>query len=54
MRKLVFGGIAAASVVYCVWPLDLIPDFLPLIGFADDLVAALAGLVSAVKALTAK
>ena len=34
---------AAAAVVYFVNPLDLVPDFLPLLGFVDD--AAVIGFV---------
>lgn len=27
-------------VAYVVWPLDFVPDFLPVLGWVDDLVAA--------------
>lgn len=30
-------GLIVLALVYFVTPLDIIPDFLPLIGFADDL-----------------
>lgn len=30
-------GALVATVVYTVWPLDLIPDVLPVVGFVDDL-----------------
>ena len=30
-------GLIVLGLVYFVTPLDIIPDFLPLIGFADDL-----------------
>lgn len=29
---------AAALVAYVIWPIDLIPEFLPVIGVVDDLV----------------
>lgn len=32
-RKLV----GAAGVLYAIWPLDLIPDVIPLVGWLDDL-----------------
>ncbi|WP_426560479.1 YkvA family protein [Angustibacter sp. McL0619] len=33
-------GVLALGVVYVVSPIDLLPDFLPLIGIADDAVVA--------------
>jgi uncharacterized membrane protein YkvA (DUF1232 family) len=28
--------LAVAAVLYFVWPLDAIPDFIPVIGYVDD------------------
>jgi uncharacterized membrane protein YkvA (DUF1232 family) len=33
-------GLLAAGVAYVVSPIDLLPDFLPLLGIADDAVVA--------------
>jgi uncharacterized membrane protein YkvA (DUF1232 family) len=33
-------GVLALGLVYVVSPIDLLPDFLPLIGIADDAVVA--------------
>src|SRR5215213_2866980 len=38
--KLIFG----ATVVYILSPIDIVPDWLPFVGQADDLVALMAGL----------
>jgi uncharacterized membrane protein YkvA (DUF1232 family) len=38
--KVIFG----ATVVYMLSPLDLVPDWLPVLGQADDLVVLMAGL----------
>jgi uncharacterized membrane protein YkvA (DUF1232 family) len=38
--KVVFG----AMVVYMISPIDVVPDWIPILGQADDLVALLAGL----------
>ena len=40
---------AGAIVAYALSPIDLIPDFLPVIGYLDDLIIVPAGLVLAVK-----
>ena len=40
MAKLVFY----ATVVYMLSPLDIVPDWIPVLGQADDLVAIMAGL----------
>ena len=39
-QKLVLGGIAA----YLVFPIDIIPDFIPVIGELDDLAVLILGL----------
>ncbi|HEX6041654.1 YkvA family protein [Longimicrobium sp.] len=44
-------GTAAASAVYVVSPLDLVPDLLPVLGWGDDLVAAVVAACSVVMAL---
>ena len=46
--KLVLVG----AIAYFVMPIDVVPDFLPFIGFADDaalLAAAIAGVAGAIK-----
>ena len=37
-KKIPFGTIAAvvASLLYFVSPIDVIPDFIPVIGYIDD------------------
>ncbi|HUE40094.1 MAG TPA: DUF1232 domain-containing protein [Candidatus Binatia bacterium] len=37
-------ALLVATLAYVVWPLDIIPDFLPVIGEMDDLGIAIAGL----------
>lgn len=37
-------GVVVAALLYCVSPLDLTPDFIPVIGFLDDLLVVLATL----------
>jgi len=47
-----FSGIlfttAGVMIVYVISPIDFIPDFVPLLGQVDDVVASLTALVSAV------
>jgi uncharacterized membrane protein YkvA (DUF1232 family) len=45
--------IALAVVAYAVWPFDLIPDFVPGVGWLDDLVIVPAGLWLAYRLLPA-
>ncbi len=41
--------IVAAIVAYALSPIDLIPDFIPIIGYLDDLVLIPIGIVLAIK-----
>jgi|JI10StandDraft_1071094.scaffolds.fasta_scaffold2467442_1 uncharacterized membrane protein YkvA (DUF1232 family) len=36
MKKLL---IVVACIIYVVWPIDVLPDFIPIVGWIDDLVA---------------
>ena len=40
---------AAAVVAYALSPIDLIPDFIPILGYLDDVVLVPAGILLAVK-----
>ena len=42
-------AIAAATVAYALSPVDLIPDFVPILGYLDDLVIVPAGILLAVR-----
>jgi uncharacterized membrane protein YkvA (DUF1232 family) len=42
-------AIAAATVAYALSPVDLIPDFVPVLGYLDDLVIVPAGILLAVR-----
>jgi uncharacterized membrane protein YkvA (DUF1232 family) len=41
--------VAGAVVAYALCPIDLIPDFVPVLGYLDDVVLVPAGLVLALK-----
>lgn len=41
--------VAAGVVAYAFSPIDLIPDFIPVLGYLDDLVLVPAGIVLAIK-----
>src|SRR5918999_80065 len=43
-----------AIVAYALSPIDLIPDFIPVIGFLDDVVIVPAGILLAVKLIPAE
>jgi uncharacterized membrane protein YkvA (DUF1232 family) len=42
-------GIAFSSVAYALSPIDLIPDFVPILGYLDDLILVPAGLALALR-----
>jgi uncharacterized membrane protein YkvA (DUF1232 family) len=41
--------VPALAALYVVMPLDLIPDFLPIIGWIDDIIAIVIGVKAAFK-----
>jgi uncharacterized membrane protein YkvA (DUF1232 family) len=41
--------VAAAVVAYALSPIDLIPDFIPILGYLDDVVIVPLGIIAAVK-----
>jgi uncharacterized membrane protein YkvA (DUF1232 family) len=41
---------AGACAVYVVFPIDFIPDFIPVLGWIDDLVVLILGITAAVSA----
>ena len=45
--------VAALVVAYAVSPLDLIPDFIPVVGYLDDLIILPLGIMLAVKMIPA-
>ena len=46
-------AIAAAVVAYALSPIDLIPDFIPVLGYLDDLVIVPAGILLTVRLIPA-
>jgi uncharacterized membrane protein YkvA (DUF1232 family) len=42
-------AVAACVVAYALSPIDLIPDFVPVLGYLDDLVLVPLGIIAAVK-----
>lgn len=47
-------GIAALVVAYALSPIDLIPDFIPVLGYLDDLILIPAGIWLAVRMIPAE
>lgn len=47
-----YRAVIAGALGYFILPTDLIPDFLPAVGFADDWAALLAAIVFVAKAVT--
>jgi len=46
-------AIAAAVAVYALSPIDLIPDFIPVLGYLDDVLIVPVGILLAVKLIPA-
>jgi uncharacterized membrane protein YkvA (DUF1232 family) len=42
-------AVAACVVAYALSPIDLIPDFIPILGYLDDVVIVPLGIIAAVK-----
>ena len=42
-------AVAGAVVAYALSPIDLIPDFIPIVGYLDDLLIVPAGIALAIK-----
>ena len=47
-------AVAAATVAYALSPIDLIPDFVPVLGYLDDLVIVPLGILLAVRLIPAQ
>jgi uncharacterized membrane protein YkvA (DUF1232 family) len=45
-------GVAAAVAAYALSPIDLIPDFVPVLGYLDDLLIVPLGIMLAVKLIS--
>lgn len=37
------------ALIYLIWPFDVVPDIIPVIGFMDDLIAILAAVAFTIK-----
>jgi uncharacterized membrane protein YkvA (DUF1232 family) len=47
-------AVAAAVAAYALSPIDLIPDFVPVLGYLDDLIVLPLGILLAVKLIPPK
>jgi uncharacterized membrane protein YkvA (DUF1232 family) len=47
-------AVAAATVAYAVSPIDLIPDFIPVLGYLDDLLIVPAGIALSIRLIPAE
>ena len=46
MRKTIFTLMLIISVLYIISPLDMLPDFIPILGWADDMGAVIVAILS--------
>ena len=37
------------ALIYLIWPFDVVPDIMPVVGFMDDLIAILAAVAFTIK-----
>ena len=37
------------ALIYLIWPFDIVPDIIPVVGFMDDLIAILAAVAFTIK-----
>ncbi|WP_038363890.1 DUF1232 domain-containing protein [Bosea sp. UNC402CLCol] len=51
---LIAKAVAAAVAAYALSPIDLIPDFIPVLGYLDDLLIGPAGIALAVRLIPAE
>jgi len=47
-------AIAICTVAYAISPIDLIPDFIPVLGYIDDILIVPAGIVLAIRLIPAE
>ena len=39
------------ALIYLIWPFDIVPDIMPVVGFMDDLIASLAAVAFTIKTI---
>ena len=39
------------ALIYLIWPFDIVPDIMPVVGFMDDLIAILAAVAFTMKTI---
>ena len=39
------------ALIYLIWPFDIVPDIMPVVGFMDDLIAILAAVAFTIKTI---
>ena len=42
------------ALIYLIWPFDIVPDIMPVVGFMDDLIAILAAVAFTIKMIGLK
>jgi uncharacterized membrane protein YkvA (DUF1232 family) len=50
-KPLIIGLIVLAAVAYVLWPVDILPDFIPIIGWIDDFIAGAIGVWALLKGI---
>ena len=39
------------ALIYLIWPFDIVPDIMPVVGFMDDLIVILAAVAFTIKTI---